>query len=112
MSKVSFAVGLVSLLGVAAMSASAATETIDAHQRARELIVAPAVVHAPAPRGAMGRLIEEPASLDALAQARSLIQHDQWPSAAENRSVGAATDMSGYADAQSQIRWQIQGHVD
>lgn len=109
MSRTLIAIGLMSLTGALSAAGAIAGETLDPHARAREMI-APTVTYAPAPHGAMGRLIGADAYFDSHARARNLILAD-WPVLPAQGAAGVRVTNS-HSDTHDRARHFIAGEHD
>lgn len=104
MSRTLIALALISISG-ALTTGTAVAGDVDAHERARERI-APALNYAPAPRGAMGRLIGTDTWVDGQVQAQRLIRAETSPTMLARD--GATTVVNG--DSHQRARAFIVGH--
>lgn len=109
MSKILITVTLLSFTGALSAASAFAGESIDPHQRARDMI-APPIAYAPAPRGAMGRLIDATEFVDPQLRARQMIRAES--SALASRGAGAASVGDGFSDPHERARHFVGGGRD
>lgn len=112
MSRTLIALGLLTMVGATSMSAALAAETIEPHQRIREMIVPPYIAHHPAPQETMGQPIETHGYVDPHMRARNAIRHEDWPPPSANQSAYVDRINSDYSDPHRHIRSMILGHDD
>lgn len=101
MSRTLITVTLLSFTGALSSAASHAGEVIDPHQRARDMI-APLTAYSPAPRGAMGRIVDTTEFVDPHLRARQMI-HADLPTATSSMAQGMTVD-SAPADPHARAR--------
>lgn len=112
MSRTLIALGLLAFAGPMGINAGFAMESVDPHQRIREMIVPPPATSVPAPQGVMGRLMEPEAYLDPHARTRNVIRGDRGSPVSAAYGGGMVPLTTTATDLQQRIRAMILGHDD
>lgn len=112
MSRTLIALGLLAFAGPMGINIGFAMESVDPHQRVREMIVPPPATTVPAPQGVMGRLVEPEAYLDPHARARNVIRDDRGSPVSAGYGGGMVQFTTTATDPQQHIRSMILGHDD
>lgn len=112
MSRTLIALGLLAFAGPTGINVGFAMESVDPHQRIREMIVPLPATSALAPQGVMGRLMETEAYADPHARARNLIRDDRGSPVSAAYGGGMVQLPTTAPDPHRHIRSMISGHDD